>query len=173
MTTQILETARLALRYLEPTDAPFIFELLNEPAWLRYIGDKGIRTVADAERYIADGPVRMYAQLGFGLYLVELKAHREPIGICGLLKRDSLDDVDLGFAFLARFWSHGYAYESAAAVMSYANRHLEIDRIVAITSPGNQASAKLLLKLGFTRDRALSPTGGGEDTILYRKPQQP
>jgi RimJ/RimL family protein N-acetyltransferase len=87
--------------------------------------------------------------------------------MCGLIKRDTLEDVDLGFAFLSRFWGHGYAYESAAAVMSYAKTRLSIDRILAITSPNNEASSKLLRKLGFTLERLITATGGGQDVMLY------
>jgi RimJ/RimL family protein N-acetyltransferase len=134
---------------------------------LQHIGNKGIKTLSDAERYIQDGPVTMYARLGFGLYLVELTSSGESVGMCGLIKRDTLEDVDLGFAFLSRFWGNGYAYESAAAVMSYAKMCLGIDRIVAITSPSNQTSSKLLRKLGFTPERLISATGAGQDLTLY------
>ena len=164
---RVLQTVRLSLRHFARADAPFIFELLNEPSWLQYIGDKGIKTLGDAERYIQDGPVTMYARLGFGLYLVELTGGSESVGMCGLIKRDTLEDVDLGFAFLSRFWGNGYAYESAAAVMSYAKMRLGIDRIVAITSPNNQASIKLLRKLEFRLERLIIATGGGQDLVLY------
>ena len=166
-TRPVLHTARLSLRHFDRADAAFIFELLNEPSWLQHIGDKGIRTLSDAERYIQDGPVTMYARLGFGLYLVELTGSSESVGMCGLIKRDTLEDVDLGFAFLSRFWGNGYAYESAAAVMSYATTRLGIDRIVAITSPNNQTSSNLLRKLGFTLERSITGTGGGQDLMLY------
>src|SRR5512145_253478 len=115
----ILETARLRLRTLSVDDAEFILELLNDPGFLRYIGDKKVRTAADARDYILRGPVDSYARHGFGLYLVELKDSREPIGICGLLKRDWLEDPDIGFAFLARFTSVGFGYESATAVLAF------------------------------------------------------
>jgi RimJ/RimL family protein N-acetyltransferase len=167
MTLRVLQTARLCLRQFDRADAPFIFELLNEPSWLQYIGDKGIRTLSDAERYIEDGPVSMYARLGFGLYRVELTPSGESVGMCGLIKRDSLEDVDLGFAFLSRFWGHGYAYEAAAAVISYASMRLAIDRLLAITLPNNQASIKLLRKLGFTLERLISAAGSGEELMLF------
>ena|ERR1700733_8756883 len=167
MTMPVLQTARLSLRHFGRADAPFIFELLNEPSWLQHIGDKGIKTLSDAERYIQDGPVTMYARLGFGLYLVELTESSESVGMCGLIKRDTLEDVDLGFALLSRFQGNGYAYESAAAVMSYATTRLGLDRIVAITSPNNQTSGKLLRKLGFTLERSITATGGGQDLMLY------
>jgi [ribosomal protein S5]-alanine N-acetyltransferase len=167
MTLPVLRTARLALRHFDRADAPFIFELLNEPSWLQHIGDRGIKTLSDAERYIQDGPVTMYTRLGFGLYLVELTGSSESVGMCGLIKRDTLEDVDLGFAFLSRFWGNGYAYESAAAVLSYATTRLGINRIVAITAPNNQTSSKLLRKLGFTLERLITATGDGQDLMLY------
>ncbi|MFW5437641.1 GNAT family N-acetyltransferase [Paenibacillus apiarius] len=112
---KVLKTDRLILRWLTTDDAEFMLELLNNPSWLEFIGDKGVRTVEDARDYILKGPVDMYARLGFGLYLTERKADGVPIGICGLIKRDSLEDVDIGFAFLPRLWAKGYAYESASA----------------------------------------------------------
>ena len=164
---RVLETGRLCLRHFDRADAPFILELLNEPSWLQHIGDKGIKTLSDAERYIQEGPVTMYARRGFGLYLVELTGSGESAGMCGLIKRDTLEDVDLGFAFLLRFCGNGYAYESATAAMAYAKLRLGIDRIVAITSRNNQTSIKLLRKLRFTLERSISATGGGQDLMLY------
>ncbi len=149
----VLETERLALRRLTTDDAQFILELLNEPSFLRYIGDKGVRTNADACRYIETGPMASYERFGFGLYRVELKDSREPIGICGLLKRDSLPDADIGFALLPRYWSKGYAFESASAVLAHARDTLGLRRVLAITSPDNVASINLLEDLGFRFER--------------------
>src|SRR2546430_1232042 len=132
---RVLETDRLVLRRLAAQDAEFIFELVNDPLWLRFIGDKGVRTLADARDYILRGPVAMYERFGFGLYLTERKEDGVPIGICGLVKRESLADVDIGFAFLPKFHGRGYAHESAAAVMEYGKGALGLKRIVAITSP--------------------------------------
>jgi len=145
----LLETERLVLRKLSADDAAFIVELLNQPSFLRYIGDKEVRNIADAVQYIQTGPLASYERFGFGLYLVELKENGESIGMCGLLKRDSLPDVDVGFAFLPSFWSQGYAFESAAAVMNYGREVLGLRRIVAITSPDNNASIRLLEKIGL------------------------
>ena len=164
---RILETERLVLRWLGAGDAPFILELVNEPAWLRYIGDRGIRTLEDAQSYIEKSLVEMYRRLGFGLYLVELKQSGVPIGICGLIKRESLENVDLGFAFLSRFWAQGYATESASAVMSYGTKDLGIPRIVAITSQDNPASARLLEKLGFRFERMAQLTAGAAEVKFY------
>jgi [ribosomal protein S5]-alanine N-acetyltransferase len=145
----ILETERLTLRQLSPDDAELILELLNEPSFLQYIGDRGVRTLADARQYILDGPAASYARFGFGLYRVALKETDVPIGMCGLLKRDSLEDVDIGFAFFPRFWSKGYAVESASAVMAYGREVLGLERIVAVTAPDNEASIRVLGKLGL------------------------
>ena len=145
----VLETKRLDLRRLAIDDAEFILGLLNEPSFIRNIGDKGVRTVEDARQYISKGPVDSYERFGFGLYLVELKGEGTPIGICGLVKRATLKDVDVGFAFTPQYWSKGYAFESASAVMTYATDTLGLDRIVAITSPDNDGSIKLLKKLGM------------------------
>jgi ribosomal-protein-alanine N-acetyltransferase len=145
----VLETERLTLRRLTTADAAFIFELVNEPSFIQNIGDRNVRSHDDAVRYIEQGPVASYEQHGFGLYLVEVKDLQIPIGICGVLKRDSLDYADIGFAFLPHFWRHGYAIESAAAVMGYARNVLGLGTIAAITSLDNGRSIKLLDKLGF------------------------
>ncbi|HUS09259.1 MAG TPA: GNAT family N-acetyltransferase [Pyrinomonadaceae bacterium] len=145
----VLETERLVLRRLSSANSEFILELLNQPSFLRYIGDKAVRNSDDAINYIQTGPVASYERFGFGLYLVELKDTAVPIGMCGLLKRDSLPDVDVGFAFLPAYWSRGYAFEAAVAVMNYGREILGLRRIVAITSLDNEASMRLLEKLGL------------------------
>ncbi|TCZ78431.1 N-acetyltransferase [Paenibacillus albiflavus] len=164
---KVLETDRLVLRFLTPDDAEFMFELLNSPGWLEFIGDKGIKTVEDARDYILKGPVEMYNRLGFGLYLTELKADAVPIGVCGLIKRDGLEDVDIGYAFLPNFWGKGYAYESAAGVLAYGKEVLGINRIVAITSTDNLRSAKLLEKLGLQFERMVKLSNDGEEIRLF------
>ncbi len=164
---EVAQTERLLLRWLDPGDSAFILELVNDPSWMRYIGDKGVKTIQDAKRYIENGPVEMYQRLGFGLYMVELKENGAPIGICGVIKRDALPDVDLGFAFLPRFWGNGYAFESASAVMSYGREALGLSRIVAILSQDNHRSAKLLEKLGFRFDSTVSLQPGGDQLMLY------
>ncbi len=145
----VLETERLRLRLMEPDDAEFILALLNESSFLQYIGDKCVRSHEDARHYIMNGPVKSYEQHGYGLYLTELKDDGTPIGICGLIKRDTLDHADIGFALRPQFWSRGYAFESASAVMAYGKRELGLDRIVAVSSPGNEASVRVLAKLGM------------------------
>jgi len=150
----VLETTRLRLRRLTADDADFIRRLLNEPSFIRYIGDRGVRTLADARKYMREGPMDSYERYGFGLYVVEIKDGQTPAGICGLLKRDSLEDVDLGFAFLPEFWRHGYAREASAAVLDDAQAR-GFTRVLAITTPDNAGSIRLLLKLGFRFDRTL------------------
>ncbi|MBG9589059.1 GNAT family N-acetyltransferase [Cytobacillus firmus] len=146
---KVLETDRLILRWLTPDDAAFILELLNEPAWIRYIGDKSVHTLDDAKNYILTGPMKMYSQFGFGLFLVERKEGSSPIGMCGLIKRDTLDNVDIGFAFLSRYQTQGYGFESASATLKYGHEQLDMERILAITSLDNHASSRLLEKIGM------------------------
>lgn len=148
----VLQTERLALLRLHEDDAAFVLELLNEPPFLRFIGDRGVRDEDGARRYIANGPLASYARLGYGLYRVELRANGEPLGICGLVKRDTLPEADLGFAFLQRHWARGYAREAAAAVMAEARSVYSVARLLAITDPDNDASMRLLLHLGFRLD---------------------
>jgi RimJ/RimL family protein N-acetyltransferase len=167
MPLEIDGTERLLLRRIDAGDAAFLFRLINDPSWMRYIGDKGVRTLDDAQRYIQNGPLEMYERLGFGLYLVELRETGEPIGICGLIKREALEDVDLGFAFLPRFWGKGYALESAAAVMSYGRSAFGLSRIVAVLSHDNRRSCKLLEKLGFRYERKVRLQDKGEELDLY------
>lgn len=164
---KVLETERLILRQLAPNDAEFILELLNEPSFIRNVGDKGVRAAADACTYILSGPVASYEQFGFGLYLVELKESSTPVGICGLVKRAALADVDLGFAFLPKFWSKGYAVESALAVKTYARQVIELKRIVAVTVPDNQSSIRVLEKIGFRFERTVSLSDDGQELKLF------
>ena len=164
---KILETERLVLRRLSSDDAQFILELLNQPSFLRYIGDKGVRTTEDAVRYIQTGPVASYERFGFGLYLVELRETAVPIGMCGLLKRDTLPDADVGFAFLPDYWSQGYAFEAASGVMSYGREVLGLRRIVAITSLDNDASIRLLEKLGLRFERLIKLSEDQSEVRLF------
>ncbi|WP_226604049.1 GNAT family N-acetyltransferase [Bacillus cereus] len=161
----VLKTERLNLRWLDIKDAPFILDLVNDPAWIQFIGDKGVRNLEDAKNYIVNGPIDMYNKLGFGLYLVERKEDLTPLGMCGLIKRDSLEDVDIGFAFLETFRSKGYGYESASAIIEYGVQKLGMKRIVAITSIDNIASGKLLEKVGLRLEKIISDSG--EDLKLF------
>lgn len=145
-----LQTERLLLRPFTIDDAEFILTLLNEPSFLRYIGDKKVRNLDGARQYILNGPVASYERHGFGLCLVELRKSHTPIGMCGLLKRDELPDPDIGFALLPDFWSKGFALEASTAVLDDARERLKLERILAITSVDNDASIDLLQRLGFT-----------------------
>ncbi|HEX8492495.1 MAG TPA: GNAT family N-acetyltransferase [Pyrinomonadaceae bacterium] len=164
---KVLETDHLILRRLTGEDSEFILELLNDPSWLRFIGDKGLKTLDAARDYILQSMVAMYERLGFGLYLTELKGEGVPIGICGLIKRDSLEDVDIGFAFLPKFRGKGYAYESASAVMAYGRRAFGLNRLVAITSPDNHDSVRLLEKLGFNFEGMVKLSDDSAEVNLF------
>jgi RimJ/RimL family protein N-acetyltransferase len=161
------ETPRLSLRRLDEGDAGFMCALLNDEAFLRYIGDRGVRTPGEAARYITDGPVASYDRHGFGLYLVALRDSGEPIGICGPLRRDSLPDADLGFALLPQFRSQGYALEAAAAVVAHARDTLGLPRLLAIASQDNVASIALLSKLGFRFEGPARLSDGEPELNLY------
>jgi RimJ/RimL family protein N-acetyltransferase len=167
---KVLETDRLILRWLSVEDAEFILRLLNEPSFIRFIGDKGVRTIDDARAYILEGPVSSYERFGFGLYLTELKEQGVAIGICGLLKRESLEDVDIGFAFLPEFWNKGYAFESASAVMAYGRDVIGLDRIVAITSADNDGSINVLGKLGLRFERMIKLSVDAAEIKLFSSP---
>ena len=165
----VIETARLRLREFTPEDAAFVLRLLNEPSFLRYIGDRGVRSLDDAKRYIADGPVAGYARFGYGLMRVERKSDGATVGMCGVLKRDALPDPDIGFSFLPEHWSQGYALESARAVMRHAREILGLGRIVAITTKDNEPSMRLLEKLGFRFERMI-PMGDEELRLFASAP---
>jgi RimJ/RimL family protein N-acetyltransferase len=160
----MIETQRLFLRPMAVDDAPFILTLLNEPSFLRYIGDKQVRTLEDARQYILNGPVASYERHGFGLLLVELKDTQTPIGMCGLLKREELPDPDIGFALLPDFWNKGFAFEAASAVLADAPH-----RILAITSLDNDASINLLERLGFSFERVTKLSPEGEQLKLFAR----
>ena len=163
----VCETRRLRLRHLTSHDAAFILELLNDPEFIRNIGDRGVRSLEDAQRYIQSGPVAGYQKSGFGLYLVELKEDGTPIGICGLLKRDYLEDVDVGFAVHPAFRHQGYAFEAAEAVIRHGREVLGLQRIVAIVSPDNHASIKLLRRLGLQYERNVRASDVDRETALF------
>ena len=164
---KVIETDRLILRHLSTADAEFVLALLNEPSFIRYIGDKQVRTLDDARQYVLDGPMKSYETYGFGLNLVELKSEGGPIGICGVLKRDTLPHPDIGFAFLPAYWNQGYAFEAAAAVMKHARENCRVDRVLAITTPDNTASAKLLTKIGFRFDRVVKLAEDAAEVKLF------
>ncbi len=162
-----LETERLRLRPFSEADAAFLLEVLNEPAFIRNIGDRGVRTVEQAVIYMRERILAQYESYGFGMLLVELKESDEPVGICGLIKRDSLEDIDLGFSLLERFWSRGYAAEAAAAVLRDALEVRKLSRLVAIVAPHNAASVRLLEKLGFHLEKKMRLPPAEEELLLF------
>jgi ribosomal-protein-alanine N-acetyltransferase len=166
MHSNVIQTQRLVLRQLELNDADFILELLNEAAFLQFIGDKGVRTLHDARDYLLKGPMDSYQRHGFGLYAACLRDATR-IGICGLVKRDGLSDVDVGFAFLSRHGSRGYAVESAAAILQHARRVLGLQRVVAITSPENVGSIAVLEKIGLKFERMVGLADLGPELKLF------
>jgi RimJ/RimL family protein N-acetyltransferase len=163
----LIATARLRLDPLTVDDAAFIVALLTDPDWLRYIGDRGVHTADDARRYLETGPMASYAAHGFGLYRVARRDTGVPIGICGLLRRATLPDVDLGFAFLPAHRGQGFAREAAAATLAYAHATLGLTRIVAIVSPENAASIRVLEALGMAREGMVRLSADAEPVCLY------
>lgn len=157
----VAETARLRLRTITADDAAFYYELVNDPTWLEFIGDKGIRTVEQARVAIVDGPVAMQTRHGHSLYVMERKEDGRALGLCGLIRRDSLPDVDIGYAIRPRHFGQGYTYEAAQAVLALARGPLGIRRLLGITDPGNSSSIALLHKLGlrFVEAKPLPPHG--------------
>lgn len=167
----ILETNRLKLLKFEKSAAAFILELLNEPAWLEFIGDKNVNDIIEAQNFIENNLRPSYDKNGFGLFQVRLKDTNEPIGMCGLVNRPGLDDIDIGFAFLARYRQKGYAYESSKAILAYAKNILKINRVVAITHPDNEASENLLEKLGLKFDQMVELSEDGKNTCKLFVPK--
>ncbi len=163
----LIETNRLLLRKLTVDDAPFMLDLLNQPSFIQFIGDRGVRTLDDAREFILTRYIAAYERLGFGIYLTLLRESKIPIGICGLVKRDGLDNVDIGYAFLPQYWSQGYASESVSAVLAYARNTLGIRRILGITTPDNASSIRVLEKAGFTFGRMIQLAGDESELKLF------
>jgi ribosomal-protein-alanine N-acetyltransferase len=163
----VLESDRLTLRKFSIEDAAFIRELLNDPSFVRNVGDKGVRSDEEAAAYIQNGPVASYERFGFGLYAVELKETGDPIGMCGLLKRDKLTDPDIGFAFLPDFRRKGYAFESASDVIRYGENVLGLKRVLAITKPDNIGSIRVLEKIGMRFERMIKLTDDEPELKLF------
>jgi RimJ/RimL family protein N-acetyltransferase len=162
----VLETERLLLRPFTTDDAPFALTLLNEPSFLHFIGDKNVRTLDDARQYLLTGPIASYERNDFGLLCIELKDSHTPIGMCGLLKREELPVPDIGFAFLPDYWRQGFAFEAATAVMKDAGERLKLNQVLAIVNPDNDASIKLLERLGLRFERVKG------EVELYALPNQ-
>jgi RimJ/RimL family protein N-acetyltransferase len=171
---KILETERLILREIDESDDAFMLDLLNQPSFIKYIGDRQVRSLEQAREFIESRYRKSYADNGFGLYAVELKlqnpdsASKNPVvGICGFVKRDSLPDADIGFAFLPEFERKGYAFESARAVMEYGRKELGLERVLAITTQDNESSGRLLEKLGFKFDGLITQPHDAEELKLF------
>jgi len=162
-----LETDRLVLRPLTEDDATFILRLLNDPSFLEWIGDKGVRTLDEARTYIRTSPVESYRANGFGLCLTLRKADRAPIGICGLVKRETLADPDVGFALLPEFWNQGYAVEAASAAIADGVARLGLRRIAAVVKPGNEASIRTVKKLGMAPAGTARLSADGPELLLF------
>lgn len=163
----LLQTERLTLRKLTIDDAPFLLKLLNEPSFIQNIGDKEVRTIDDARVYALNGPIASYKQHGFGLYLVALKGTGEPIGICGLVKRDLLPDADIGYAFLPAYWRKGYALEATTAIKQHAFTVLGHQQLLAIVNPENASSIRVLEKIGLKFKRMVRMTDDAPEICLY------
>ena len=163
------ETPRLSLRRLGPDDAPFIVALLNEPSFLEHIGDRGVRNLDDAHAYLRNGPMSMYQRFGFGLWHVSRRADGGAIGMCGLLKRDTLPDADIGYALFPAFWGQGYAYEAAAATLQHGARNYALRRVLAVVSQGNSGSIRVLEKLGMQFERLHTMDPGEPQVRLYAR----
>jgi len=162
-----LETPRLILRRLTLDDADFVAALYNEPSFLQHIGDRGVRNAEDARRYLRDGPLAMYERFGFGLWQVVLRSDGTAIGTCGLLKRDSLPDTDLGYAYFPAYWGQGFAFEAADATLRHAAGKFGLPRVIAVVSQGNAGSIRLLEKLGMRFERMHLMEPGEEEVRLY------
>lgn len=163
----VLETERLLLSRLSYDDCEFIFELVNEPSFKRYIGDKKVITLGDARSYLRKGPISSYKQFGYGLFLVSPKGSDSPVGICGLVKREEFDDPDIGFAFLERYRQQGYALESAQAVLENARTELSLTRIIAMADADNEPSVRLLKRLGLAFDGMVRMREDDHDIGLF------
>lgn len=162
-----LETPRLRLREITPADADFLLELMNEPGYLENIGDRGVRTLDDAARYIAERFLSSYAVEGWGLWCVERRGEGERLGVCGLVRRDGLEHPDIGFAFLARHGGQGFAIESAQAVLGFARDTLALPRLLGLVAPWNERSMRLLEKLGLREIGRLRLPGATRDSLLW------
>ena len=163
----ILETERLTLREFIPADAAFILELVNSPGWLQFIGDRNIKTTDQAIAYLQNGPIKSYTENGFGLALVETRDSKTPIGMCGIIKRDNLDNPDIGFAFLPGYTRNGYAFEMAVATLAYATGQLKLPIIYAITVSNNIRSISLLEKIGLKFIKKINAPKDNEELLLY------
>jgi RimJ/RimL family protein N-acetyltransferase len=162
-----LETPRLSLRRLEFADAPFLVTLLNQPSFIANIGDRGVRNVEDAHGYLREGPMAMYERHGFGLWLLSRRSDGAPVGMCGLLRRETLPDVDVGYALMPEFWGRGYAFEAVDATLRHGAKAFGLTRVIGVVSEGNTASIRVLEKAGMRFEGMISMHAGQPDVRLY------
>ena len=165
----IAETERLIISKFSLEDAPFLLKLINTPKYLKYIGDKNLKTVEDAENYLTNGALKSYKEHGFGFYKLQEKLSNTTIGTCGLVKRDELEDIDMGFAFLPEFEGQGFGFESSMAIIKLAKEKFHLKQLLAITLPINKNSIKLLEKLGFKYQKTVIPFDDNEELLLFAK----
>jgi RimJ/RimL family protein N-acetyltransferase len=166
----IAETERLIISKVNLQDAPFFLELMNTPHWLKYIGDRNIKTEQDAEEHLKKGILKSYKDYGFGFYKLLLKEENNKIiGISGLVKREQLEDIDIGFGFLPEYEGKGFGYEAAVEIMNLAEHTLKFKRVLAITNPINKNSIKLLKKLGLTYKKNINPFNEDKELSLFEK----
>jgi [ribosomal protein S5]-alanine N-acetyltransferase len=163
----IIETERLILRKFTVDDAPFMLKLLNTPSWLRFIGDRNVHSLEEAEQFLLNGYMKSYETHGFGFYVVMEKATKKPIGMCGLVKRDSLEDVDIGFAFMPDFMGKGYGFEAASATLKYAKNVLKLQKVIAIVDPENMVSIALIKKIGMTFEKMVQLSHNDIELMLF------
>jgi len=166
----IAETDRLLLSKITIDDAPFILELVNTPDWIKYIGDRNIKTVEQAETHIKNNQLKCYETHGFGYYKLQVKAENlKTIGTSGLLRRDNLEHVDIGFSFIPDYHGKGYGFEAASEIMKLAKDKFNIKTLCAITLPINQPSINLLEKLGLSYQKTVKPFEDDEELLLFAK----
>lgn len=166
----VAETKRLLISKFTEEDAPFFFELVNTPNWIKYIGDRDIKTIDTAKSYLKEGSIKSYADYGFGFYKLQLKAdNKKPIGTCGLVKRDQLEHVDIGFAMLPDYEGQGFGFEASQEILKLAKNQFHLDKILAITLPTNSKSVQLLEKLGLSFEKRVKPFEDDEELLLFAK----
>ena len=165
----VAETQRLLISKFTIADAPFFLELVNTPHWIKYIGDRNIKTIAQAEQRIINGHIKSYETHGFGFYKLTLKENNKAIGTCGLIKRETLEHVDIGFAFLPDYEGKGFGFESSNALLKLAKDQFKLETILAITLATNKPSINLLEKLGLSFQKMVKPFEDDEELLLFAK----
>ena len=165
----IAETERLLISKIKLQDAPFFLELANTPHWIKYIGDRNLKTVKDAENYLKNRTLKSYDDFGFGFYKLQLKENNKTIGICGLVKREELEDVDIGFGLLPNYEGKGFGFESSIEILKLAKEKFNLKRVAAITMPINKPSIQLLEKLGLVFEKRVKPFEDDDELLLFAK----